>query len=160
VSAWHGVALWTARGSGPRERVCTHKHRTEVGAMDCALVFIRRQIGRALHGGSSRGSRPVRPVQRVRQEGAAVMVALISYQSSGGVQGRCDAKCYEAQEEACDCICGGRNHGAGLEQATDNTRELAQSWIEHARADGQDVAHVELAVTALHQPLFSIGDAK
>jgi hypothetical protein len=50
VSAWHGVALWTARGSGPRERVCKHKHRTEVAAMDCALVFVRSQIGRALHG--------------------------------------------------------------------------------------------------------------
>jgi hypothetical protein len=50
VSAWHGVARWSARGSGPRERVCSHKHRTEVAAMDCALVFIRSQIGRALRG--------------------------------------------------------------------------------------------------------------
>lgn len=88
------------------------------------------------------------------------MVTLISYQSSGGDQGRCDAKCYEAREEPCDCICGGRNHGAGLEQATDNTRELAESWIEQARANGQDVTHVELAITAMHEPLFNLGGVK
>jgi hypothetical protein len=35
------------------------------------------------------------------------MVTLISYQSSGGDQGRCDAKCYDAREPDCDCICGG-----------------------------------------------------
>lgn len=29
----------------------------------------------------------------------------------------------------CDCICGGRNHGAGKQQALDNTRELAESWV-------------------------------
>ncbi len=88
------------------------------------------------------------------------MVTLISYQSSGGDQGRCDAKCYDAHEEACDCICGGRNHGAGLEQATDNTRQLAESWVERASAEGQDVSHVELAVTAMHEPLFSLGGAR
>jgi len=85
------------------------------------------------------------------------MTTLISYQSSGGDQGRCDAKCYEATEPECTCICGGRNHGAGKQQAIDNTRALAESWIEHARANGQDVSHVELAVDAMHEPLFAFG---
>jgi hypothetical protein len=84
------------------------------------------------------------------------MVTLISYQSSGGDQGRCDAKCYDAREPDCDCICGGRNHGAGREQATGNTRELAQSWVKRARANGQDVSHVELALTVMHEPLFDL----
>jgi hypothetical protein len=88
------------------------------------------------------------------------MVTLISYQSSGGDQGRCDAKCYDAEWDECDCICGGRNHGAGKQQALDNTRELAESWIEQARANGQDVGRFELAVDAMHQPLFSLGGAK
>jgi predicted RNase H-like HicB family nuclease len=88
------------------------------------------------------------------------MTTLISYQSSGGDQGRCDAKCYDAIEEPCDCICGGRNHGAGIEQALDNTRELAESWIERARASGQDITDVELAVEALHQPLFVLGGGR
>jgi hypothetical protein len=85
------------------------------------------------------------------------VTTLISYQSSGGDQGRCDAKCYDAHEEPCDCICGGRNHGAGRGQATENTRELAQSWIDRARANGQDVTDVQLALDAQHQPLFDLG---
>jgi predicted methyltransferase MtxX (methanogen marker protein 4) len=82
------------------------------------------------------------------------MTTLISCQSSVGDRGRCDAKCYLATEPDCGCICGGRNHGAGKEQAIDNTRELAQGWIEQARARGQDVTHVELAIDAMHEPLF------
>ena len=84
------------------------------------------------------------------------MTTLISYQSSGGDQGRCDAKCYDAQEPDCDCICGGRNHGAGKQQAIENTRELAQSWIDQARVGGQDVTAVELALEVTHEPLFSL----
>ena len=84
------------------------------------------------------------------------MVTLISYQSSGGDQGRCDAKCYDAHEPDCDCICQGLNHGKGLETAAEQTRELAQSWVDQARANGQDVTHVELGVAALHEPLFAM----
>jgi hypothetical protein len=88
------------------------------------------------------------------------MTTLISYQSSGGDQGRCDAKCYDADWDECDCICGGRNHGAGKEQALENTRELAQSWVDQARANGQDITDVQLAVDAMHEPLFTIGGAR
>ena len=82
---------------------------------------------------------------------------LISYQSSGGEQGRCDAKCYDAWGPECHCICQGANHGIGRQAAIDNTRELAQSWIEQARAAGQDVTTIELALEAAHEPLFGIG---
>jgi hypothetical protein len=84
------------------------------------------------------------------------MPTLIAVYNSEGCVGRCDARCYEAAEPECDCICGGRNHGAGQESAVDNTRELAESWLEQARASGQDITRSELAVTALHQPLFSL----
>lgn len=90
---------------------------------------------------------------------AAAMVTLISYANSSGEQGRCDAKCYDADNEPCDCICGGRNHSVGKEQAIDNTRELAQSWIDRARESGQDVTHVELALQAQQPPLFTLGGA-
>ena len=83
-------------------------------------------------------------------------MTLIAVYNSEGCVGRCDARCYEAAEPDCDCICGGRNHGAGREQAIDNTRELAGSWIDHARANGQNLTHVELAVDAMHQPLFDL----
>ena len=88
------------------------------------------------------------------------MTTLISYQSSGGDQGRCDARCYDAQEPDCDCICSGRNHGAGKQQAIENTRDLAQSWIDRTRANGQDVTDVQLALDAQHEPLFALGSAQ
>ena len=87
------------------------------------------------------------------------MTTLISYQSSGGDQGRCDAKCYEAREPDCDCICGGRNHGAGKQQAIENTREMAETWLEQAQADGRCIGRAEVLADALHQPLFSLGGA-
>jgi hypothetical protein len=58
------------------------------------------------------------------------MTTLIAFYSSDGCEGRCDAKCYNAQHPNCDCICGGRNHGKGLQKAIDNTRQLAEAWIE------------------------------
>jgi len=84
---------------------------------------------------------------------------LIAVYNSDGCQGRCDAKCYDAHEPDCDCICGGRNHGAGKQQAIDNTREMAESWLEQARTDGQDITRAELAVTVTHEPLFNLADA-
>lgn len=58
------------------------------------------------------------------------MTTLIAVYNSQGCAGRCDERCYAAIGETCDCICGGRNHGAGLEQAADNTRQLAESWMD------------------------------
>ena len=88
------------------------------------------------------------------------MTTLIAVYNSEGCAGRCDARCYDAAEEPCECICGGRNHGAGKQQAIDNTRELAESWLEQARASGQDITHAEMAVDAMHQPLFEFGSAR
>lgn len=79
------------------------------------------------------------------------MATLISYQSSGGEQGRCDAKCYDAQHPGCECICNGMNHGAGGEAATENTRELAEGWIEQSGA-----TNVQLATEVMHEPLFAL----
>ncbi len=87
------------------------------------------------------------------------MTTLIAVYNSEGCVGRCDAKCYEAAEPDCDCICQGRNQGAGKQQALDNTRELAEGWLEHARAAGQDITLAELAVDAQHEPLFSLDGA-
>jgi hypothetical protein len=87
------------------------------------------------------------------------MTTLIAVYNSDGCVGRCDARCYDADWDDCDCICGGRKHGAGKQQALDNTRELAEGWIEQARANGQDVTSIEQALETLHQPLFSLGGA-
>ena len=57
------------------------------------------------------------------------MTTLISWASSGGASGRCDAKCYDATGPDCGCICGGRNHGVGQERATENTRQHVETMI-------------------------------
>ena len=65
---------------------------------------------------------------------------MIGVYNSDGCVGRCDAKCYDAAHEDCTCICGGMNHGAGIEQAQDNTRELARDQIESIQQRGGYVA--------------------
>jgi hypothetical protein len=57
-------------------------------------------------------------------------MTLIAVYTSDGCEGRCDAKCYNAKEPACDCICRGMNHGAGVQRAIDNTRLMAEAWLE------------------------------
>ena len=88
------------------------------------------------------------------------MTALIAVYTGDGCAGRCDAKCYNAWGPECHCICQGANHGAGKQEAIENTRELAESWLEQARADGQYIGHAEVLADALHQRLFSLGGAQ
>jgi hypothetical protein len=52
-------------------------------------------------------------------------VTLIAVYNSEGCVGRCDSRCYSAKDADCSCVCGGRNHGKGLDQATENTRDYA-----------------------------------
>lgn len=85
------------------------------------------------------------------------MTTLIAVYNSDGCVGRCDARCYDAADEACECICGGTNHGAGKQQALDNTREMAEAWVEQARAGGQDITIAQVAADAMCEPLFEVG---
>ena len=82
------------------------------------------------------------------------MTALIAVWTGDGCAGRCDAKCCNAWGPECHCICQGGNHGLGRQEAIASTRELAGSWLEHARANGQDITRAELAIDAMHDPLF------
>jgi hypothetical protein len=70
------------------------------------------------------------------------MTTLISVHSSDGCEGRCDSRCYNAAHPTCKCICHGMNHGAGLQRAVANTRQMAESWLndfaaQHPEASGQ-----------------------
>ncbi len=81
-------------------------------------------------------------------------MTLISVYNSDGCVGRCDSRCYDAQGPVCDCICGGRNHSAGLQRAQDNTRKYADAILEDWKA-----GHPEDAVRfeAVQQELFGAG---
>lgn len=37
---------------------------------------------------------------------------------------RCDGRCHFALEKACDCVCGGENHGRGLKVEEEAKREI------------------------------------
>lgn len=52
------------------------------------------------------------------------MTTVLAVYNSEGCVGRCDANCHDARSATCDCICGGKNHGAGLQQAVENNQEL------------------------------------
>jgi hypothetical protein len=67
--------------------------------------------------------------------------------------GRCDAKCYAATTGSCDCICGGLNHGAGVEQATENTRERADEWIAAWKQAHPDTVCWNIPAAQLPLPL-------
>ncbi len=87
------------------------------------------------------------------------MTTLIAAYTSSGDRGavcigRCDAKCYEAADSECTCICGGMNHSAGQQKATDNTRQMAEQWIKdysaaHSLGSGVqwDVPAAQLALS-------------
>lgn len=62
-------------------------------------------------------------------ERAVKVATLITYGNSEGMR-RCDARCHDATEPNCDCLCNGANHGVGLQQALRNTREMAEGWID------------------------------
>lgn len=63
------------------------------------------------------------------------MSTLIAVYNSDGCVGRCDAKCYNATDASCDCICGGANHGKGLVVASVQTAELGERWLERYAAE-------------------------
>lgn len=62
------------------------------------------------------------------------MPSVISYHQSGRIAVKCDAHCYNAIGPECHCICGGANHGKGYEQAIENTRELADKFMENIKS--------------------------
>lgn len=93
------------------------------------------------------------------------MATLIAVYKSGGERGaicvgRCDAKCYQAQSPDCDCICGGKNHGAGLEQAVENTREQVEEWLQdYAKEKGLTDYKAEINRDLVDQlSLFSVSN--
>ena len=44
--------------------------------------------------------------------------------ADGSLLGRCDAKCHTAKGPKCKCVCKGRNHGVGFDQAFRNLHDL------------------------------------
>jgi hypothetical protein len=67
-------------------------------------------------------------------------MTLIAWGDSSGTRRRCDAHCYNAKMARCTCICGGRNHGQGLDRARAQTAEWAQAHLAVLAAQGDMIA--------------------
>lgn len=61
------------------------------------------------------------------------MTTAVAVYNSEGCVGRCDAKCHDAKEPDCDCVCGGRLHGCGRENAIERNTEDYFGSVENAR---------------------------
>jgi hypothetical protein len=81
------------------------------------------------------------------------LTTLIAVYNSDGCVGRCDAKCYEAADPDCDCICGGRNHGVGRARAVENTAALVDPAGE-LRARMQEMGGDQMVM----QPGLALGE--
>ena len=57
------------------------------------------------------------------------MTLFSAYLPNGQKLGQCDASCYDGTGTRCKCICGGINHGVGLQQAAAQTLNIR--WIYH-----------------------------
>jgi len=71
------------------------------------------------------------------------MTTLIALYNSRRCIGRCDARCYHSTSPHCTCICGRRNHGAGLQQAARNTRQHALQMLHRYLAAHPDLRPCE-----------------
>ena len=78
------------------------------------------------------------------------MTTLISVRYGSGETRRCDANCYDAKSKKCDCVCGGLNHGAGLEKAAENVREHMKERLDELRGKNSAVS-VDADVDVLKQ---------
>jgi len=58
----------------------------------------------------------------------------------------CNAQCYDAKGEVCYCVCGGKNHGIGLEKAIENTKQMLEE------GNLQDVTYNEEALELAIDP--------
>lgn len=77
-------------------------------------------------------------------------MTLIEAYISGVMIGRCDERCYDAQDDKCHCICGGANHGVGIERAIQNTRARADEWKQAERSRRKK--RVRFVVPPVDQP--------
>jgi len=77
------------------------------------------------------------------------MATILKVGTGGGYVGRCDARCHEAKNPKCDCVCGGRYHGALLQGPQELAKRLQRDnqWT----LDGVEEGDIDNAQT----PLFA-----
>ncbi len=74
-------------------------------------------------------ARPQEARERQAEEEGEAMTTLITRSTSRGTR-RCDGLCHNATGKKCRCVCGGKNHGVGENQAVINTADMAQELLQ------------------------------
>lgn len=83
------------------------------------------------------------------------MAVLIRVENSGGVTGQCDKKCYNALFARCRCCCGGKNHGKGLKDATENTIKMSvQEILKYCEDNSIEASKVKVSRKIKQDELF------
>lgn len=81
---------------------------------------------------------------------------ILSYDiESNKLRGRCDARCHLAKNQKCRCICGGKNHSKGLQQASENLKEIAaETAATNHRVTNEQGHKLQLKFRMVQQTLF------
>lgn len=69
------------------------------------------------------------------------MSVILAVTNKDGKTRRCNATCYNAKGTRCRCVCGGKNHGVGLEAAVSNNHVLVKRLSEGDGATAYAVPH-------------------
>lgn len=71
---------------------------------------------------------------------------ILRKDKSGAVSGKCDARCYTAKGKKCHCVCGGFNHGMGLNSAIIITSTLFKDIENLNEAPGISIKQGQLTL--------------
>jgi len=79
------------------------------------------------------------------------MATLVSWGTSGGQKGRCDARCHNAKGARCTCCCGGHYHGAARDGTLGQKVEaLQEELLKGLAAEGKEArGQLPLRVSAV-----------
>jgi hypothetical protein len=72
------------------------------------------------------------------------MSTVLAVYNTKGCLGRCDARCHEARGTVCRCVCGGANHGVGVEQAAENSAQMGEEIARSCQDNAGRPAAVQL----------------
>lgn len=67
---------------------------------------------------------------------------FIAKSKDGRPDRRCDASCYNAKGDKCCCVCGGKNHGVGFDQALEHL--ALRSSFFYARQSGYSIISIPI----------------
>lgn len=70
--------------------------------------------------------------------GLVAMSTIMTWGSSSGEQGRCDAKCHEAEHPRCECMCSGLFHGSARDGTLDEkVQNEGRRLLEQLASEGK-----------------------